>query len=288
MNNTTKKLSSLLGSQPRGHRLALEEQPFDRFLCAKSHLFCRSRALYIDQGGRYRATLVSSPRTLSSSILLEDLIEYTPIERELQWSLTDPIESRSSNHFRSIRPYVVATFHEQNHRLLWRLLPPAPGEARALRRYLSFAEALVVATDMALGDELGPAVAPALYESGAIYDPGTKFGTRLSKQHRAYRNYLQAVVFATYLNMELYDPDRIAGATETMFATVPTAGRAAKRALLLGRDFVEKTAPFWEKKNRAEVAKRLGGKNPLLLPADPRENHLQYLWAERWFEKIGI
>ena len=50
--------------------LSLPEQPFDSYLLKKSFLFKRSRTLFKKQGGQFIATLVTSPRSLSSAILL--------------------------------------------------------------------------------------------------------------------------------------------------------------------------------------------------------------------------
>ena len=89
------------------------------------------------------------------------------------WSAIDPIESRNPERLLHLRTYSTSLFHEQNHRILWKLLPPAPVEKNALRRYLNFAESLVITLDMALGDELGAKLAPLFYLTGVTYDPGT-------------------------------------------------------------------------------------------------------------------
>lgn len=158
---------------------ALHEQPFDALLLRFSPLFRQSRQLFLKQGGRYFPTLLSSPRTLSSPKLLEQTIEYSPIERELIWSATDPIESKSVRLERlfETRAYTTSLFHETNHRILWKFLPPPPPLGKtgsAVSRYLNFVESLVVTLDMALGDELGPELSQVLYLAGVTYDPGTE------------------------------------------------------------------------------------------------------------------
>jgi hypothetical protein len=294
-------IRALAAVKSKPHSQALPEQPFDQQLLALSPLYRRSRELYLKGGGKYRAALVSSPRTLSSPILLEQLIEYSPIERELVWAATDPVQSRDAQqlqHLMTLRTYASSLFHEQSHRILWRMLPPPPPltgtgkgskAAAGLRRYLNFVESLVIILDMALGDELGPALASVFYLSGVTYDPGTDAGRGLSR--REYRNYLQAALHATYLNLEMYDPEQISRGIAPMF---PQAGelaeRAARRSGNLDRGFVTRTNPHWQRKHRVAVSNalsRLPGE-PLELPEDPMDNRLAYLFAERWFDAFGL
>lgn len=272
------------------HPHALPEQPFDRHLLALSPLYRRSRERYRALGGRFRPALVSSPRTLSSPILLEPLIEYSPIESELVWAATDPAQAKDLSHLLGLRSYSSSLFHEQSHRILWRMLPPPSTSRDGLRRYLNFVESLVVTLDMALGDELGPARAAIFYLGGQIYDPGTRVREGLSP--REYRNYLQAALHATYLNLELYDPK---GIPEAIFALFPhlsekLVARATQRSLNLDRGFVTRTNPLWQSRHRAAVVRTLSclpGK-AWALPSDPLDNREQYLFAEKWFDELGV
>jgi hypothetical protein len=274
------------------HPLALSEQPFDRQLLARSRLFARSRELYLDGGGEFHATLVSSPRTLGSEILVTQTIEYSPIERELLWAATDPVERRNAAHLLQLRTFSSSLYHEQSHRILWKLLPPPPSSRDGMRRYLNFAESLVIAADMALGDELGPKLARTFYLTGVTYDPGTELrGLRLSR--RVYRNYLHAAAYATYLELELYSDEGIARAVRSLY---PLSGnlaeRAVRRAGNLDRAFVAITNPEWQKRHWQRVSRRLrhgrAGEAALELAENPGDNRLQYLWAERWFELMGV
>ncbi|MGZ3689123.1 MAG: hypothetical protein ACXVBW_12530, partial [Bdellovibrionota bacterium] len=203
---------------------ALAEQPFDRELL-REPLFRKSRELFLKQGGKFRVALVSSPRTLSSPILLENRIDYSPIESELIWAATDPREKRNPAHLATLRTYTSSLFHEQNHRILWKMLPGIPAERRAAGRYLNFVESLVVAADMALGDKMGPKAAAVYYLSGAAYDPGTLIRARLGRA-RDYRNYLQAALFATYLYLCFYEPREIARALPRLFPELSAADAA--------------------------------------------------------------
>jgi hypothetical protein len=270
----------------------LPEQPFDACLLAWSPLYRRSRRMYVEGGGEFRAALQSSPRTLGSPALLSQRIEYSPIESELVWAATDPRQRGGAGrrHLLELRGYSSSLFHEQNHRILWRYLPPAPSDPEHLRRYLNFAESLVIALDMALGDELGPRIALLFYLSGVTYDRGTDL--RLGKiSRRAYRNYLQAALHATYLNLELFDPDDIPRAIEALFPGLgPLAARAARRSGGLDRGFISRTNRVWQRNHRAEVRRVLGGNAgaALRLPGDPMYNREQYLFAERFFERFGL
>lgn len=271
-------------------RLELPEQPLDRELLSLSPLFRRSRQIYLRGGGKFRPALVSSPRTLSSPILLEQLIEYSPVGSELVWAATDPAQRRDPSHLLRLRTYVSSLFHEQSHRILWRRIGPPPADGPGLRRYLNFVESLVIVMDMALGDELGAALAAVFYLSGVIYDPGT--GVRAGLSAREYRNYLQVALHATYLNLELYDPARIPDAVLALFPMMPEelVLRAAVRSLNLDRGFVTRTNPVWQKRHHAAVVRalsRLGGAPPDM-PRDPMDNREQYLFAEKWFGLFGL
>jgi hypothetical protein len=269
----------------------LKGQPFDAELLALSPLYRRSRKLYLDGGGVFDPTLVSTPRTLSSPILLEPRIEYSPIERELVWAATDPVQAKDPSHLLTIRTFASSVFHEQSHRILWRRLPPPPRrDSAALRRYLNFVESLVIALDMALGDELGPALAATFYLCGAIYDPGTT--VRRGRGSREYRNYLQATLHATYLALELYEPENIPRAIRALYPQLgdELAERAVSRAFQLDAGFVRDTNPTWQQRHRDAILARLarlrgGSWAP---PSDPMDTREQYLFAEKWFDELGI
>jgi hypothetical protein len=273
-------------------RLSLAEQPFDLHLLNWSPFYRRSRKLYLDQGGSFLATLVSSPRTLSSSILLEQKIEYSPIEKEMIWLATDPIESKNLDRLLALRTYSSSLFHEQSHRILWKLLPscPSPQDQEGLRRFLNFTESLVIVLDMALADELGPELASLFYLTGVTYDPGSTVRLELPKR-RDYRNYLQAVLHATYLNLEFYEREEISRAIRALFPTLRSfAERAAVRSGNLDRIFIQRTNPLWQKRNKKVITQKLFQPHQpgLSLSSDAMENYSQYLFAEKWFDRMGL
>jgi hypothetical protein len=280
-------LAKLCPTRAPKHHMA--EQPFDSLLLSVSPLYQKSRQLYLKANGTFRSLLVSSPRTLSSPTLLEPLIQYSPVETEMIWAATDPIERKNSHHLLTLRTYVGSLYHEQNHRSLWKILPPPPKDAVGIRRYLNFAESLVISSDMALGDELGPKLARQLYLTGTIYDPGTNI-RQLGLSKREYRNYLQATTHATYLNLEFYDPEQIGQGIAALFPTLgELSKRASQRSGNLDRAFVWKTNPAWQKKHRDKVARALSShQEEFILPEDPMDNRLQYLLAEKWFEALGL
>jgi hypothetical protein len=283
----------LAGSKVARHPSTLRGQPFDAHLLRASRLFLRSRQMYLKQDGRFYPTLVSSPRTLTSASLLEQEIEYTPIERELIWAATDPIESanpKTLSRLLQTRNYCTSIFHEQNHRILWKFLPPPSRSANEVTHYLNFVESLVVTLDSALGDELGHGVSRVFHLSGLTYDPGTDIlFERPSK--RTYRNYLQGILYTTYLKLEFYDEADIRKAVHALFsADRKLTERAIRRALRLDDAFVQLTNPHWQKIHIPALIKKIGVKSPraLVLPTDPLQNHVHYLWAERWFDLMGV
>ncbi len=284
---------------------ALPEQPFDLHLLNLNSLYRRSRELYLKQGGVFIPSLVSSPRTLSSPNLLDPVIEFSPIQRELVWSAIDPIASKSTGRLLELRSYCTSLFHEQNHRILWKLLPGAPPDRSGLRRYLNFAESLVITTDMALGDGLGPGLASLFYGMGVIYDPGTTVYQELSRGNprdrsrsqlkRQYRNYLQASLHATYLILELYSSKDIFKVIRALFPVLEALGmRAAKRSGKLDQAFIQYTNIQWQRRHRHFLVENLCRVNDstlnllLNLSEDPLDNRQQYLIAEKWFDLIGL
>ena len=283
----------LARARVRRHPDALAEQPFDSHLLRSSPLFAHSRKRFVRQGGRFHPTFVSSPRTLSSPILLEQEIEYTPIERELIWAATDPIESASPKalgRLLATRKYCSCLFHEQSHRILWKFLPPPPQASKAITRYLNFVESLVIALDMALGDELGEGISRVFYLSGLTYDPGTAL-RRECRSRRVYRNYLHACLYATYLKLGFFEKTDIRKAIHFLFQTDrKLTERALDRALRLDSEFVRLTNPTWQKKHAPALIRRMGvhASRALVLPEEPLQNHLHYLWAERWFDLMGV
>ena len=151
----------------------LPGQPFDLQLLGLSSLYTKSRELCLKSHCRFTPSFVSSARTLSSASLLDQQIHYSPIEDELIWAATDPLQKKLETHLLTLRTYSTSIFHEQNHRILWPILPPPPPGSEKLRKYLNFVESLVVTADMALGDELTPPVARFFHLTGVTYDPGT-------------------------------------------------------------------------------------------------------------------
>ena len=268
----------------------LEGYPFDQQLLALSPLYRRSRSLYLHSGGTFRPTLASAARMLSSSILLEPVIEYTPLDQELEWALTDKIERKNKARLAELRRYASSVFHEQNHRILWQRLAPIPRQSGAVRRYLHFAESLVITLDMALADELGPKRAGFYQHCGLLYDPGTDLKRR-PLPRRLYRNYLQACLHATYLNLEHYDRKLIAKVIRALYSNAePLVDRAIKRSGNLNRAFITQTNLAWQQKNQKKAIKALArvGQNPLELRDDPTDNIQQYVFAEQWFTQFGL
>lgn len=287
-------LAGLKNRSAVNRKLILKEYPFDEKLLGLSALYQTSRKLYLKNGGIFEATLTSSARTLSSPILVENRIEYTPLQTQIVWAATDKIEKRSPQSLAELRKFISSVFHEQNHRILWRLLPPAPKETAALRRYLNFAEALVIVMDMALADELGTRYAPLFNRVGVIFDPGTSIREK-KIDRRGYRNYLQACLYATYLHLELFDPDDIAAIVSSLYQNAGSnLNRAILRAGRLNRGFIARTNLVWQKKHRKLVQQALGAfkagrdHQPLELQSDPTVNFQQYLWAEKWFDCMGV
>lgn len=282
------------------HPLALPGQAFDSFFLRENHLFKHSRSLFLAQEGEFEARLTTSPRSLASNVLLENRIQYSPTEDELLWIATDKNEQKNDDGLLRVVSYSTSVFHEQTHRILWKLLPlPKDRSPRGLGRYLNFIESVVVGIDMALGDELGPKLSAIGFLSGTLYDPGTH-ATFISKRER--RNYLQVAIRATYLALESYASPNVARQMSSWLPLwIPAlpkeaALHAIKRALRLDDAFIEVTNPAWQKKHLKTFAAFLLSqkkKNPkkkvdFEISADPANWIMPYVIVESVFDQLGI
>ena len=312
-----------LGASSDIDSFVLPGQPLDRELLEFSPVFLRSRKLFLEQGGIFESALVTSPRSLSSVSLVSEKIQYSPIEDELLWAATDAVENQNIDHLMMLITFTTSLFHEQNHRILWNFLPPPPQDQDGLRKYLNFAESLVIAADMALGDQLfdlvGPEFVQTSYLTGSTYDPGTSVMSELKayaktlhkgakadeRAQRLYRNYLHAAVDGTYLHLELYNSENIEKALQGLYSGLVLgksesqeklnfALRAARRSSNLDPMFINLTNPQWQENNWQAVIEALAPphktqkQEPLLLSEDPIDNRVSYIYAEKFFELIGL
>lgn len=289
----------LLCSVPtsKKHRhLLLEEYPFDNQLLCLSRMYRESRKLYLSLGGAFNASLCSTMRSLSAQDLFKDEISYTPSATEFLWfkdhqeDVADPAEEMES----LIRYSGISLYHEQNHRVVWRVLPPAPSEERDLCRYLNFAESLVVVLDLALGDELGRKLSPVFERLKVIYRPGGE-----NKWHgeskKVYRQYLLALLCTTYYALELINYDDILKAVDYVLPGQKALNKqAVRRGLELSEHFTRITNPLWQERHWKVAQKKLGkmheGSNEaaLYLPEDPLELEAEFFFAHRLFDLYGL
>lgn len=268
---------SALPTSSKHRKLILEEYPFDAQLMEASSLYRISRKLYLALGGVFKPRVCSTMRGLSAQDLFKDQIDFTPSFSEMLWfkdfhyEVADPQEEvRSLTRFNEISLY-----HEQNHRIIWRLLPPAPAEKDDLRRYLNFAESLVVILDLALGDELGVKNSKTFERMKVIYrSAGKEKYVSLPKQ--SYRNYLLALFVATYYALETIHYDDIPQAVSyVMQEKVSTVRDAVNRALEINELFTRVTNPMWQERYWQEAGVKLrkiqknSDQETLYLPEDP-------------------
>ena len=261
----------------RHDELWLEEYPFDLQLLTASRIYRESRKQYVELGGAFTPRVASMLRSLSAQDLFADDIEYTPSFTELEWfrdrhgEVSDPDDEVSA----LSRFNEISLFHEQNHRLIWRLLPPPPSSVRDIGRYLNFAESLVVMLDLALGDELGAKISPAAERMKVIYRTGR--ASKWQKRSKSdYRKYLLAIQCASYFVLELLHPDDILGAIDYVIPGQKAMNKeAVQRSLDINDLFKAVTNPEWQKRNWKSIPAKLAkvhGKStldPLDLPEDP-------------------
>ena len=276
--------------------MVLEEYPFDHQLLSLSRVYRHSRKSYVGLGGVYSRKVSSTMRSLSAHDLFKDEIEYSPCLTEMMWfkDHADEVSDPDNEVDALTRFSDISLFHEQNHRIVWRLLPPAPSEAGSLSRYLNFAESLVATLDIVLADELGRKLSPTFERLKVIYrcggqTPWSGNGTK------AYRSYLMAFLYATYLTLELVHDDDILKATDYVFPKQSKMNRdAVQRALELSELFTRVTNTEWQKRNLESSGKKLaklhrGSKvEALRLPRDPLDLDAEFEVAARVLGYFGV
>jgi hypothetical protein len=290
------KFLSDLPKVDKFENIHLEDYPFDHQLLTLSRLYRESRRLYLQIGGTYAPRVSSTMRSLSAQDLFADLIEFTPSAAELMWfkdhvhEVADPEAEMKA----LIRFNEISIFHEQNHRVIWRLLPPAPKEKRDLSRYLNFAESLVVTLDLVLGDELGGKVSDVFERLKIIYRPaGTVSWNKES--NKAYRQYLLAILCATYYELEVIHPDDILKAVDYVLPGQKKMNKdAVRRGRQLSELFSRVTNPEWQERywklarTRLSKMHRQSKEQPLYLPEDPLDLEEELAIAHRVFDVYGL
>lgn len=276
--------------------LVLPEYPYDHQLLSASRFYERSRRLYNSLGGIFQPRLCSTMRSLSHQDLFQDQIDFTPSATEFYWfrdnapKIFDP-----ETHMKALLLFnEISLYHEQNHRIVWRVLPPAPSEERDLQRYLNFAESLVVTMDLALGDALGKDLSNTFERLRLIYRPGGE-DAWFKKSPEVYRKYLLAVLCATYMLLERVFAKDIPKALDYIFPDQKDLNKdATKRALGLSELFTENTNPQWQKLNWQAAQVKLGEmhveseEDTLYMPEDPLDLEEEFLFAHRLFDLFEI
>ncbi|MDG0817215.1 hypothetical protein [Bdellovibrio svalbardensis] len=277
-------------------KLLLEEYPFDGQLLNASRLYRESRKLYLSLGGVFSPKMCSTMRSLSAQDLFKDEIEFSPSASELMWfkdhsqEVVDPEFGIDA----LMRFNEISLYHEQNHRVLWRLLPPPPSEERDFCRYLNFAESLVVTLDLALGDELGKKTSPIFENLKVIYRSGGE-DQWFDKSKGEYRNYLLALLSATYYALELINPEDILKAVDYVLPGQKKMNKdAVRRGLELNELFTRITNPQWQERYwkvaQAKLSKMHAGakEDPLYMPEDPLDLEAEFFFAHRVFDYYGL
>lgn len=277
-------------------KLRLEEYPFDNQLLHASRIYRESRKLYLSLGGIYSPKICSTMRSLSAQDLFKDEIEFSPSASEFMW-LKDHSHEVADPEF-SIEALMrfneISLFHEQNHRVLWRLLPPPPHEERDFCRYLNFAESLVVMLDVALGDELGEKVSPVFERMKVIYRSGGQ--DKWSKKSKGeYRQYLLAVLTSTYYLLEMMNPEDILKAVDYVLpGQKKITKQATRRGLELSELFTRITNPQWQERywkiSLAKLEKMhvSSKEDPLYMPEDPLDLEVEFFFAHRVLNYYGL
>lgn len=277
-------------------KLLLSEYPFDLQLLNSSAVYRKSRQLYFSIGGKFSARVCSTMRGLSAQDLFNNEIDYTPALSEFLWFRDFGYAVGNANEEIKALSYFneISLFHEQNHRVIWRLLPLAPPEQRDLSRYLNFAESLVVTLDLALADQLGKKLSLSLERMKAIYRPAGE-DAYFKKSKSEYRQYLLAVLTSTYYLLENMHPEDILKAVDYVLPAQKNVNKAAvKRGLELSQIFIQVTNPQWQNiywKSAQTKLKKIqskSGEDYFYLPEDPLDLEAEFAIAHRVFDFYGV
>lgn len=278
-------------------KLNLADCPFDLQLLNLSSLYRRSRRRYLKIGGTFSAKLCSGLRGLSRQDLFENKIDFTPVSDEINWFREIGHHMPDAEaHFDSLcRFFRISIYHEQNHRILWALMPSPPNDAAAFRRYLNFAESVIITLDLALGDQIAPKYWSPLLRLNLLYRPGSKIA--ISKFGRTtYRRYLSALCIATYCTLEQTHRSTTRKVLRTLFSElVDDTDRILQRALELDHSFVKHTNPGWldihAKRAHArlnKIHKKLRTKDSMEVPTDPISLGRYVPRLEGIFKEFGL
>lgn len=289
------RLSKLPMSDKNSQGL-VQDYPFDAQLLELSALYRSSRNIFLKNGGEFAAKICSVARSLSAHDLFANNIQYSPMLSEIMWfkeggyrEVADP--SEKLDFFKDYSG--VSLFHEQNHRIVWQNLPPAPTEQVEFCRYLNFAESVVVTLDLVLADQVGKKLSPAFERMKTIYRTGGDDEWHL-KSKSEYRKYLQAVMTATYFLLELYNPKDIAKGLNHIFPNEKRLVKdAVKRSLDLSDLFIQKTNQLWQERYWQQASGKLAdfhsssAADPLYLPEDPLDfGEYEFAIADKVFDLL--
>lgn len=285
-----------LPSNKKFKDLVVPELPFDLQLLSSSSIYRDSRRMYLELGGRFSPKVCSTMRGLSAQDLFKDEIQYSPTLSELVWFKDHGyIYSDAAEEIMAlIRFSEISLFHEQNHRIFWRLLPRCPADEASVMRYLDFAESLVVTLDMALGDQLGRRASTEFEKMKIIYHPGG-YDKYSEKSKSEYRQYLLAILTTTYFAMQTMHYDDVPDAVNYVLPGQKKINRVAvNRALQLSELFTRVTNPQWQSanwqsgRNKLKILQSKSNPTFLTLPADPLNLDLELDLALELFEYFGL
>jgi hypothetical protein len=272
--------------------LLVDELPFDLQLLNASSVYRKSRKLYLSLGGQYKPSICSTMRGLSTQDLFKDEIHYSPSLSEWVWfrdfghTMSDADEEMAA----LSRFSEISIFHEQNHRIIWRIISPAAAnfERQDFFRYYNFAESLVVTLDLIFADQLGKKLSQSLENLKVIYRPGGVDGF-YRKSKNEYVQYLLAVLAGTYYTMErMHSADVLKAVDYVLPGQKSTNKAAVKRAGELSEIFTEVTNPQWQSiywKSGAAKLRKIQDLNevPLYLPEDPLDLEEEFSIAKHVF-----
>lgn len=276
--------------------ICVPNYPFDAQLLNLSRLYRQSREFYLDLGGEFSSEVCSMMRSLSAQDLFKNEIAYSPTLPEMLWFKDHVAEvANPSEQVKALQQFNQnSLFHEQNHRVLWKLLPPAPKDQVGLRRYLNFAESLVVALDLAFGDEIGAKLSPSFERMNVIFRPGVTHSW-LKKSKEEYREYLAALLVTTYCALEwVHAKDTLKAVDYILPGQQAMNKHAVKRGLELSELFTKNTNPQWQNLFWKDCSKKLAAihkgsqQEPFYIAEHPLDLNAELDFARAVFNYFGL
>lgn len=259
------------------HPLEVKNQIFDRFMLYSYPLYLKSRQLAIENDCKFEHIHSDIAFQLIENTLLTKRIQIVPLENECRWAAFD-LQYKNSLHIMHVLHNISSVFHEQNHRILWSLLPKCSQGGRALKNYLNFAESMTMTLDYALAHKIQPKMAWFLQLIGVSYR-GAHF-RKHSNDKKNYSDFLVAFCIGQLMYFDFYKKRDVKKFLKEKFPNqADIISDAVDMAFTIESEFNTETNHQWQMKYKKDCEKFLVRKS---------KNTLNLSNIEKSFDELKI